>query len=497
MKRNKGITLIALVITIIVLIILAGVSINLVLGQNGIFNRAKQGAKDYKIASIEEKVRQEILDLSADKLLEGERLTVEEALTGLEKRGTFEEIDLEEEIGIAEGYIVELGYDEDENVIILGIEKDTGRRIIAKVSPEGYTKDSVTVAISIKINGEIVNNATIEIPEGMVKQADRTYKVSKNGTYLVKATPEEGEPIQKEIKVTTIDTKAPVNFTITAKVEQNGDVTITNTAHDAETDETTACSGIGKIEYYLQKEGETAFNKIETNKSEENPYEENGVIHNLPTGNHKIYAIAIDKVGNQSNQTEEIEVTIKRIVPPAIGTTGTTHTADELIFDWEELEQIAELISDNYGEKTGKINSDTAEIAVSINGKSQTIGIGDTKTVNEKQVRILGFNHDDLTNQDTEGNYLNAYGEGKNNTKAGISFEFVDCLLDGVRVYSSNSNENGWAACELRENLNNLTINTLENKEQIKKVKKDYLKTYDNINTMDKSNDYLWLLSLR
>ena len=45
LKGQKGITLVALVVTIVVLIILAGVSISLVLGQNGVVTRAKE-AKD-------------------------------------------------------------------------------------------------------------------------------------------------------------------------------------------------------------------------------------------------------------------------------------------------------------------------------------------------------------------------------------------------------------------------------------------------------------------
>ena len=40
MRNQKGITLVALVITIIVLLILAGVSISLVLGQNGVLTQA-------------------------------------------------------------------------------------------------------------------------------------------------------------------------------------------------------------------------------------------------------------------------------------------------------------------------------------------------------------------------------------------------------------------------------------------------------------------------
>lgn len=36
MRENKGITLIALVVTIVVLLILAGVSISMLMGENGI-----------------------------------------------------------------------------------------------------------------------------------------------------------------------------------------------------------------------------------------------------------------------------------------------------------------------------------------------------------------------------------------------------------------------------------------------------------------------------
>lgn len=45
--KNKGITLVALVVTIIVLLILATVSINLTIGQNGLFQRARNAVNTY------------------------------------------------------------------------------------------------------------------------------------------------------------------------------------------------------------------------------------------------------------------------------------------------------------------------------------------------------------------------------------------------------------------------------------------------------------------
>ena len=47
LKDMKAVTLIALVVTIVVLIILAGVLISLTLGDNGIFQRAKKAKEDY------------------------------------------------------------------------------------------------------------------------------------------------------------------------------------------------------------------------------------------------------------------------------------------------------------------------------------------------------------------------------------------------------------------------------------------------------------------
>ena len=53
-KNNKGVTLVALIVTIIVLIILAGISINLVLGDNGIITIAKKAKENTELAKIEE-----------------------------------------------------------------------------------------------------------------------------------------------------------------------------------------------------------------------------------------------------------------------------------------------------------------------------------------------------------------------------------------------------------------------------------------------------------
>lgn len=60
-KTNKGITLIALVITIIVLLILAAVSIATLTGQNGILTQAEKAKTETAREAAKEKVTIEVL----------------------------------------------------------------------------------------------------------------------------------------------------------------------------------------------------------------------------------------------------------------------------------------------------------------------------------------------------------------------------------------------------------------------------------------------------
>ena len=80
LKERKGITLIALVITIIVLLILAGVSIAMLTGQNGILTQAQSAKTTTDNKSAEEKVKLAVMAARAqteDASLDLEKLTTE------------------------------------------------------------------------------------------------------------------------------------------------------------------------------------------------------------------------------------------------------------------------------------------------------------------------------------------------------------------------------------------------------------------------------------
>ena len=66
LKNNKGITLIALVITIIVLLILAGVSIAMLTGNNGILKQAGNAQTATREADIKEAISLAVSTVNAD-----------------------------------------------------------------------------------------------------------------------------------------------------------------------------------------------------------------------------------------------------------------------------------------------------------------------------------------------------------------------------------------------------------------------------------------------
>ena len=68
-RREKGITLIALIVTIIVLLILAGVTINLAVNNQGIFNKAKAATSAYKNASENEQTGLDEADKEIEKYM--------------------------------------------------------------------------------------------------------------------------------------------------------------------------------------------------------------------------------------------------------------------------------------------------------------------------------------------------------------------------------------------------------------------------------------------
>ena len=91
MKNQRGITLISLVITIVILIILAGVAINMSLGENGIFKKAQEAKKMQTIATAKEQIGTEILSAQVEAIERSEELEQAQIEDIISKYGELQE----------------------------------------------------------------------------------------------------------------------------------------------------------------------------------------------------------------------------------------------------------------------------------------------------------------------------------------------------------------------------------------------------------------------
>lgn len=85
-RDRRGITLISLVITIIILIILAGITINLTIGENGIFNKSKYAKEETNKQTATEKINLKITTAQMETYAQEQRMpTLKELSLVLEK----------------------------------------------------------------------------------------------------------------------------------------------------------------------------------------------------------------------------------------------------------------------------------------------------------------------------------------------------------------------------------------------------------------------------
>ena len=71
LRQNKGITLISLIVTIIVLLLLAGVSVMTLAGENGLINRAISAKDKTELAGIQEELQVAVEALRIDYYISG------------------------------------------------------------------------------------------------------------------------------------------------------------------------------------------------------------------------------------------------------------------------------------------------------------------------------------------------------------------------------------------------------------------------------------------
>ena len=227
LDNKKGITLIALVVTVVVLIILAGVSINAVLGDNGIIKKANQAASVTKEAEVKEAINRTILEF----YLTNDYATLEDFLKAKAEDGSIDSVtkNADGTLTVKKGeYSVTVENKTNSSGGSssggsTGGETQTPEITIGEakvVANSDGTGSAITEAASVYLGNTLYITFAHSITGGTTT-VDKTipYAVTKNGTYTFTVTGTvNGKSYTKNVSVTVNQFKTAKDY-VAANVE--------------------------------------------------------------------------------------------------------------------------------------------------------------------------------------------------------------------------------------------------------------------------------------
>ncbi len=207
-QKERGITLIALVITIILLLILAGVTIKKVLDNNFV-NKAQLAVDKYSEQQAKEKLTLALINYRIG-LIEREDVSLQEYLT--EIGGTIRETEDDYYKVELDGYefiIHKNGFEITSNGSINGEKPSINNTEVI------YSEDKQSATIKVTASAVKGGKLTVKINEQIAELKDGTYNitVTKNGTYII--TVEESGITRKETVSTEITEIVKQTYTVT------------------------------------------------------------------------------------------------------------------------------------------------------------------------------------------------------------------------------------------------------------------------------------------
>ena len=290
-KGNKAITLIALVITIVVMLILAVVAINLTLGENGIFKRAKMAK--------EEQAKQAAIELLKVKMTECQ-------LESIAEKGEYPTL----------AYLAAyLQNEKDKNGEIEYVEAVSKKVALLDETPYAdwekiYTKLSkysfeFEIDSSFKVS---VNGTEVSMPSGYMKIPTETLGITENGEHDVTN--------YAKVNVNVVSNGSTESTVINSFNIKNSTLSGLNTTISIDgTISTTDSSGVRGYTIIINDEVRYATTTL--------PYE----LKLERNTQNTIKVNAIDKNGNTKQSTNSVSVTtpnyiIQALAYPVLTTTG-------------------------------------------------------------------------------------------------------------------------------------------------------------------------------
>ena len=193
LKKQKGITLIALVVTIVVLLILAGVTISLLLDENGIITKSKDARNANRSGAIKEEITLWKADKFAADNGAGSHESMDDFLARLKTRGLISDEDI---ATIKDTRKLQVG----KETIVFPSD--------AKTLVQAFKDNEIKVGDYLNYNDYVDESKTYTTATNENGWADQKYTATKNTYWQVLGLDETGErlmlisqsPIKKEMK---------------------------------------------------------------------------------------------------------------------------------------------------------------------------------------------------------------------------------------------------------------------------------------------------------
>ena len=198
-ESEKGITLIALVITIIVLLILAAVSIAMLTGKNGILSKASMSKDKTEIKNAEESIKLVISEWKIEK--QTEKTKIEEFLT----KKVPNELDSYDKVSDNEYELEKNGYE---------LTIDENGDIITEIQKAGIKPKILNTQVTLENGNNVEDNSQVAGTKLKI-----TFDTSIEGGEIIEVTP--GTLLENnKVEYTTDGNEKIVTFTVKGKINE-------------------------------------------------------------------------------------------------------------------------------------------------------------------------------------------------------------------------------------------------------------------------------------
>ena len=327
-KKNKvkGITLIALVITIVVLLILAGFSVSVMVGDNSVIDQAKNSKEEMEIAQWEEKINQAIIEAEG-----GNRDVILDDIIGeLIDKGVIEDPD------DVDRYTGAVTTKEPEHIIegllddYVDAPPSLAENVKFTITPNTPTNKPVVLKIETGIEGFTLQYSLDDGENWEDYDEAKGITLEHNDVVFARLWSGLKESEYATANVENIDRLPPNSFSVTVSEVGINEITVTGGTVDAEKTDEDACSGING--YYFSNDGGVTWEPSVPQKDPNYTFE--GL---EPDTNYDIVIKAEDNAGNEVETVKKPQKTEPdKLDPPTMtfkSKTTSSITVDAIVQD--------------------------------------------------------------------------------------------------------------------------------------------------------------------